>query len=237
MCYTHPLEQCWSLGGCGRAVTGTGGNSWWLSLPLALWGRSGSLHDCGSQCEVLCPSGQAWLSLLPLSWMGLSLLGAALGIFPYPDLSLEGQLWSIAGNWNTAAELEHQGWPRKAGSMGGLDAAPSGTSSLAVLPACLPHPCPHCPLVAHVNRVWCEAASEGLHGEHPKPHSARVSQCYGIVRTNPGTDAKPLGEELVPALPYLSELEFGMFTSVYIAQPFPGRKGELHGAIAIPLLC
>lgn len=38
-------------------------------------------------------------------------------------------------------------------------------------------------------------------------------------------------------LPYLSELEFGMFTSVYIAQPFPGRKGELHGAIAVPLLC
>lgn len=54
--------------------------------------------------------GQAQLSQLPLSWMGLSLLGAVLGIFPYPDPSLEGQLWSVAESWDTAPELELQGW-------------------------------------------------------------------------------------------------------------------------------
>lgn len=89
--------------------------------------------------------------------------------------------------------------------------------------------------MAAVNRVWCEAASQGQGGSQGP--TVQVGHSCGAVRTNPGTDAKPLGEELVPALPCLSELEFGMFTSVYIAQPFPGRKGELHGAIAVPLLC
>lgn len=126
----------------------------------------------------------------------------------------------------------HPSWS----SRGGISEKPSAASSRTSSHPSLSQ-CPALSPLAHVNRMWCEAASEGPWGAPRAPQCTCVSQRYGTVRTNPGTDAKPLGEELVPALPYLSELEFGMFTSVYIAHPFPGRKGELHGAIAVPLLC
>lgn len=160
------------------------------------------------------------------------------GHFSLPRSELGGTALVYCWELGHCAQAGAPGVAQEGRIHGEPDAPSSGRSSPAAIPACpTAQPCPHCPLMARVNRVWCEVLSEGPQGEHPEPHSARVSQHHGIVRTNPGTDAKPLGEELVPALPYLSELEFGMFTSVYIAQPFPGRKGELHGAIAVSLLC
>lgn len=137
VCCTHPCP--WSSASPWVAVAGVGGNSWWLSLPLVLWGHSAFLHDCGSRCEMLWPS---WP--LPPSWMGLSLLGAVLGIFPYPDQSLEGQLWSVAGSWH--AEAGAPGVAQEGRICGEPDAASSRTNSPAAIPACpTAQPCPHCP--------------------------------------------------------------------------------------------
>lgn len=52
----------------------------------------GPCMTVGADVKCFGLPGQAQLSPLPLSLMALSLLGAVLGIFPYPDLSLEGQL-------------------------------------------------------------------------------------------------------------------------------------------------
>lgn len=60
---------------------------------------------------------------LPASWLGLSLLGAVLGIFPHPNLSLEGQLCSDTGAGTRAGA-----------SMG----SPAGLPSPAAIPALSP---------------------------------------------------------------------------------------------------
>lgn len=72
----------------------------------------------GADVKCFGLPGQAQLSPLSPSWMEISLPGAVLGIFPYPELSLEGQLCSVAGSWGSEPELELQGWPRRAGSVG-----------------------------------------------------------------------------------------------------------------------
>lgn len=84
---------------------------------------------------------------LPASWVGLSLLGAVLGISPHPDLSLEGQLCSVGG-----AGTPHPSWS--------IHGEPSPAALSPVSP---------------VNRVWCEAAPQGPGGAPRAPQCTWVT--------------------------------------------------------------
>lgn len=119
------LEQCWSLGSCGRAVAGVGGN------------RAGGC-PCPWLCGAIlgpCMTVRADVKLfglpgpLPASWMGLSLLGAVLGIFPHPDLSLQGQLCSVAG----ASMGSPEGLPSPAATPALSPVSPDGSCEQSVV--------------------------------------------------------------------------------------------------------